>query len=169
MRLLLSLLFLFTMLFNTYGQNPEGFEDMATKMAGKKASTVSMTEVQAIQKKKGKIIFLDSRELKEYQVSHMSAAVWVGYDNIDWTKIDKQDKTSMIVIYCSVGYRSGKLTEQLKKKGFTNVKNLYGGLFNWANNGGNIVNTMGVDTKEIHGYNKTWSKWVNTTKCEVVL
>ncbi|MDG2465023.1 MAG: rhodanese-like domain-containing protein [Crocinitomicaceae bacterium] len=169
MRLLLSLLFLFTILFAACGQNPEGFEKMAINMAGKKAPIISMTEVQALQKKKEKIIFLDSRELKEYQVSHIYSAIWVGYDNIDWTKINKQDKKATIVIYCSVGYRSGKLTEQLKKKGYKNVKNLYGGLFNWANNGGGIVNTKGVDTKEIHGYNKTWSKWVNTDKCEVIL
>ena len=169
MRYLLSLVFLFTLFFTSFSQNPEGFDKMAKNMAGKKAPIITMDEVKAIQKKKEKIIFLDSREYKEYQISHMSGAIWVGYDNIDWTKINKQNKDAKIVIYCSVGFRSGKLTEQLKKKGYSNVTNLYGGLFNWANNGGEIVNTMGVSTKEIHGYNKTWSKWVNKDKCEVVL
>jgi rhodanese-related sulfurtransferase len=169
MRIILVITLLFLPFFHSFGQNPDGFDKMATNMAGKKAPKITMAEVQKLQKAGEKVVFLDSRENKEYQVSHLEKAIWVGYDKIDWTKIDKIDKNSTIVIYCSVGYRSGKLTEQLLKKGFKNVKNLYGGLFNWANNGGAIVNNLGAKTNEVHGYNESWSKWVNEEKCTLVL
>ncbi len=169
MRIILAFVLFLLPFIHSFGQNPEGFDKMATNMAGKKAPTISMAEVQKKQKASEKIVFLDSRESEEYKVSHMAEAIWVGYDNIDWTKINGIDKNTTIVIYCSVGYRSGKLGEQLIKKGYKNVKNLYGGLFNWANNGGKIVNSSGVQTTEIHGYNKTWSKWVNTDKCKIIL
>jgi rhodanese-related sulfurtransferase len=169
MRLLFSFCLLFIFIGTSFGQNPDGFDKMAKNMAGKKAPIITMDAVLADQKAGKEIVFLDSRELGEFQVSHMNGAIWVGFDNIDWTKIDKIKKTATIIIYCSVGYRSGKLTEQLAKKGYTKVVNLYGGLFNWANNGGKIVNSRGVATNEIHGYNKNWSKWVNEDKCQIIL
>ena len=40
-----------------------------------------------------------------------------------------------IVVYCSVGYRSSELAEFLMKTGFTEVYNLEGSIFRWANEG----------------------------------
>jgi len=48
----------------------------------------------------------------------------------------------------------------LKKKGYTNVKNLYGGLFYWANEKYPMVDLKENKTARIHGYNKDWGKWV---------
>jgi rhodanese-related sulfurtransferase len=165
------LLFFLAFIFGTtvFAQNPEGFDKMAKNMAGKKAPIITMGEVQKSINAKNKIVFLDSREQNEFQTSHLPNAIWVGYDNIDWSKINKLEKDATIVIYCSVGYRSGKLAEQLSKKGFKNVKNLYGGLFNWANNGGELQNEMKQTTNKVHGYNKNWSKWVNPDRSTIVL
>jgi len=169
MRLIFFILFIILSFNSIYGQNPDGFEQMATSMINKKTPSITMNDVQKLQKEKQKIIFLDSREQNEFSVSHLPGAIWVGYDHIDWTKIDKLDKKATVVIYCSVGFRSGKLTDQLKKKGFIHVKNLYGGLFNWVNNGGKIVNSKDNFTTEVHGYNKDWSKWVNEERYQIVL
>ena len=40
-----------------------------------------------------------------------------------------------IVVYCSVGYRSARVARWLGRQGFTNVRNLDGSLFAWANEG----------------------------------
>jgi|TARA_R110000737_G_scaffold352064_1_gene396522 rhodanese-related sulfurtransferase len=165
----LSLFLTFFIGLTLLAQNPDGFDKMAKNMAGKKAPIITKAEVDKLLTSKKNVVFLDSREQSEYQTSHLPEAMWVGFDNINWTKIDKLDKSTPIVVYCSVGYRSGKLTEQLAKKGFTNVKNLYGGLFNWANNGGALQNDMKIATKDVHGYNKNWSKWLNPTRVNVVL
>jgi rhodanese-related sulfurtransferase len=165
----LSFLFLFFVSLTFTAQNPEGFDKMAQNMAGKKAPSITKGTVEKIILTQNEVVFLDSREQSEYQTSHLPDAIWIGYDEINWIKIDKLDKSTSIIIYCSVGYRSGKLTEQLTKKGFTNVKNLYGGLFNWANNGGALQNDLKQPTKIVHGYNKNWSKWLNPERVTIVL
>lgn len=40
---------------------------------------------------------------------------------------------SHIVVYCSVSYRSSILARRLQDMGFTNVYNLEGSIFKWAN------------------------------------
>jgi rhodanese-related sulfurtransferase len=48
-----------------------------------------------------------------------------------------------------VGYRSEKVTEKLQKAGFTQVSNLYGGIFEWVNQGYPIVNQSGATSDVI--------------------
>lgn len=138
-------------------------------MAGKKAPYFTKEQVNSLQINGEKIYFLDTRESSEFNVSHLKDAIHIGYDNIAWDKLKTIDKSAKIIVYCSVGFRSGKVTEDLLKKGYTDVHNLYGGLFNWANNAGEIVDPSGQKTNRVHGYNKNWSKWINQKKCKVVL
>ena len=80
-----------------------------------------------------KVVFLDSREKSEYNISHIKDAQWVGYDDFDIKRLKTISKDSKIIIYCSVGYRSEKVTKKLEKAGFKKVFNMYGGLFEWYN------------------------------------
>ncbi len=107
-----------------------------------------------------KFVFLDARELKEYNVSHLRNALHVGYDSLDLSAVDSLDKATPIIVYCSVGYRSEKVTEKLIAKGFTNVKNLYGGLFEWVNQDGEIVNNENATTDSVHGFSPAWGFWL---------
>lgn len=110
--------------------------------------------------KEPKAMLLDARPKEEYEVSHIAKARRVGYGDFDITKVKDLPKDTAIVVYCSVGYRSGKVTEKLLKAGFTNVKNLYGGIFEWVNTGHTVVDDSGKPTDRIHAYNKSWSRWV---------
>jgi len=103
---------------------------------------------------------LDSREFKEYKVSHLENSIWVGYNDFNIHNTSKKIKTNKpIVIYCSVGYRSEKIGEKLLKKGYV-VYNLYGGIFDWKNNDYSIINSDTEVTEKVHCYNKEWSKWL---------
>ena len=42
-----------------------------------------------------------------------------------------------IIVYCSIGVRSEDIGEKLKELGYTKILNLYGGIFDWKNKGGN--------------------------------
>ncbi|MEL0454895.1 rhodanese-like domain-containing protein [Flavobacteriaceae bacterium SZ-1-7] len=108
-------------------------------------------------------ILLDSREEKEYQVSHLKNAIFVGYDNFSLDSVQQKlvDKNSSIVVYCSLGVRSEDIAEKLKKAGYTNVKNLYGGIFEWKNQGFPVYNKKGQETDSIHAFSKSWSKWLS--------
>jgi rhodanese-related sulfurtransferase len=107
------------------------------------------------------VTFLDAREIEEYQTSHIEGALHIGYDNIHMEVVDKLRRDEPIVVYCSIGYRSEKIGEKLKKEGFTNVKNLYGSLFEWANCNMPMYNSKGIITDTIHTYSKSWSQWVD--------
>ncbi|MDO8367437.1 MAG: rhodanese-like domain-containing protein [Saprospiraceae bacterium] len=109
-------------------------------------------------------IFLDAREPREYAVSHIAGAIPVGYDHFQVEKLPANlVKDQRIVVYCSVGYRSEKVTEKLKQVGFTNVSNLYGGIFEWVNQGFPVVNQNGI-TKDVHAYNRSWGVWLKKGK-----
>lgn len=105
-------------------------------------------------------IILDARSTEEYGVSHLKEARYVGYDDFEISRVSDVSKDAQILVYCSVGYRSEKVAEKLKKAGFQNVKNLYGGLFDWANHGKEMVDSLGNPTKQVHGFNKNWGKWL---------
>jgi 3-mercaptopyruvate sulfurtransferase SseA len=54
-----------------------------------------------------------------------------------------------------------RLPARSKKAGFENVYNLYGGIFQWINEGYELVNQDGKPTNKIHAYSKTWGIWLN--------
>ena len=105
--------------------------------------------------------FLDAREKKEFQTSHIPEALHIGYDFFSISNLDGVPKESKIIIYCSVGYRSEKITQRLIKEGYTNVFNLYGSIFEWANQEYPLEDERGNTTREVHTYNKAWSKWID--------
>jgi rhodanese-related sulfurtransferase len=106
------------------------------------------------------VYFLDTREKEEFEVSHLKNARNVGYIWFDMRRVYDIPKDATIIVYCSVGYRSEKIGEKLLKYGYKNVYNLYGSIFEWANKGNPLYKSSGVQTTEIHTYNKTWARWV---------
>ncbi|MEN8818965.1 MAG: rhodanese-like domain-containing protein, partial [Polaribacter sp.] len=44
--------------------------------------------------------------------------------------------------------------------GYTNVLNLYGGIFEWKNKGNLVFDSNGNATEKIHVFSKEWSKWL---------
>ncbi len=106
------------------------------------------------------VLFLDAREIAEFNVSHLEGAISVGYDRFNENVVATLNKNKKIVVYCSVGYRSEKITEKLKKSGFTDVSNLVGGIFEWINQDNIVVDNSGNATKNVHAYNRTWGVWL---------
>ncbi len=103
---------------------------------------------------------LDAREEEEFNVSHIKGAHYVGFSHFDQKKVSKIDKDEPVVVYCSVGYRSERIGEKLKKMGFETVYNLYGGIFEWKNQGYQVENQEGKETQKVHAYSKKWGKWL---------
>jgi rhodanese-related sulfurtransferase len=107
-------------------------------------------------------IVLDTREKKEYEVSHIRGAIHVGYKTFDINTVSEniKNKDTPIVVYCSLGIRSEDIGETLEKAGYTKVKNLYGGIFRWKNKDFSVVNTQQKETDSVHVYSKKWGKWL---------
>lgn len=122
--------------------------------------SVNTISVKEAARHKEKYVFLDAREPEEYAVSHIPEARLVGYDDFDLSALEGVEKDTPIVIYCSIGYRSEVVGEKLQKAGYTNINNLYGSIFEWANQGKPLIDPERKATHKIHTYNKRWSKWV---------
>lgn len=118
--------------------------------------------VQELAMPKTDAILLDARELKEYEVSHLKDALYVGYNefNLEHTVKKLTDKDQMIVVYCSLGIRSEDIAEQLQNKGYTNVYNLFGGIFEWKNKGFSVYDNNKNPTENVHAFSKEWSQWL---------
>ncbi len=130
-------------------------------------NSVPYITVNQLKQNKEKVYLLDSREPKEFKVSHIDKAICVGYDNFDLQQTLKnlpKEKNAKIVVYCSLGIRSEDVAEQIMKAGYTNVYNLYGGIFEWKNNNQKVVNEKGKATENIHAFNKEWGKWLKKGK-----
>jgi rhodanese-related sulfurtransferase len=101
-------------------------------------------------------IILDARSQEEYTVSHLAGAQRVesALASLKQT-LAGVSKDMPIVVYCSVGYRSAKVAQQLQQADFSQVFNLEGGLFQWANEKRPLVHD-GQPTQSVHPYNALW-------------
>lgn len=106
------------------------------------------------------LILLDTRPQKEYDVSHLPDAKHFGYAKADYSSLENVDKSTPIVTYCSVGKRSEDIGAKLKELGFSDVRNLRGGIFQWANEKRPLVSKDGKSTTAVHPYNLIWGKWL---------
>ena len=124
---------------------------------------VPYMSVETLALPKTDAVLIDAREQKEYEVSHIKNAICVGYDKFKLKEtLAKlpEDKNAKIVVYCSLGIRSEIVAHKLIEAGYTNVYNLYGGIFEWKNNNFQVVDTLGNNTEKVHTFNKDWSKWL---------
>ena len=125
------------------------------------SKTVPYITVEEFQTKKG-VIVLDSREISEFNVSHIKDALSVGYNNFDKNKFTATipNKNANIIVYCSIGVRSEKIGEKLLKMGYKNVYNLYGGIFEWKNKDEEVVDNNQIPTENVDTFSKEWSKYL---------
>lgn len=139
-------------------------------LRGMYKNTVPLVNADDLEKKLSagsgaKPVLLDTRSRKEYDVSHLQGARFANYDTFHVGQVKDLPKTTPIVVYCSVGYRSERIGEQLIKAGYTNVYNLYGGIFEWVNKELPVYDDNG-QTQQVHAYSRTWGVWL--TKGEKV-
>jgi rhodanese-related sulfurtransferase len=98
-------------------------------------------------------LLLDVRTRAEYEVSHLADARHAEPDAAP--SVIDAPKDRAIVTYCSVGYRSSVFARKLRGAGFTNVQNLEGSIFKWANEGRPVYRAA-TEVADVHPYNHTW-------------
>lgn len=97
------------------------------------------------QRREGTWTIVDVRSLNERRVSTIPGAV--SKDAFE-ARLDEYTDDH-ILVYCTVGCRSGAYTRELRRRGL-NALNLRGGVLAWALNGGPFVNPDGQLTKRVH-------------------
>lgn len=74
---------------------------------------------------------LDVREPHEYQICRLEGSTLIPLGQLQ-TRISELDPQQEIIVHCKLGGRSAKAAEFLRASGFSNVKNLTGGIDMWA-------------------------------------
>ncbi|AFZ43405.1 Rhodanese domain protein [Halothece sp. PCC 7418] len=103
---------------------------------------------------------IDTRNEEEFLVSHLPQAQHIPDVETAKAKLNPQ-KT--IIAYCSVGYRSSRLAQQLQALGYNQVWNLEGSIFQWANEGRPLIHQE-QPTQQVHPYSKNWQWLLNQDK-----
>lgn len=106
-------------------------------------------------------IILDARAKEEYSISHIKNAVWIGDDSltIERANFSTEKREPRYLIYCSIGYRSQIIGQQLKDSLGLSIENLHGGLFGWNQKKFPLVDSVDNQTKAVHPYSPFWSLW----------
>ena len=78
-----------------------------------------------------RLVLLDVREPYEYSLCHLESSTLIPVEELP-TRLGELNRDSEIVVYCHVGIRSTGAVRLLKQAGFANVRNLQGGIDEWA-------------------------------------
>jgi len=104
-------------------------------------------------------LLLDNRDAAEFAVSHLAGAHPSPDLPAALTALAHAPLDTPVVAYCSVGYRSAELVEQLQRAGYTAVRNLEGSIFQWANEGRPLY--RGEErVSTVHPYGEPWSRFL---------
>ncbi|MBL7857974.1 MAG: rhodanese-like domain-containing protein [Cyclobacteriaceae bacterium] len=136
------------------------FDDKLKSIYKNTIPIISTTALDQSLQRNNNVILLDTRTPKEFEVSHLPGAYFLDYDHFTPSKVEKIDRSTTIIVYCTVGYRSERIGEKLRELGFTNVYNLYGGITQWKNDNKMVVNMRNHATDSVHTYNQDWSRWL---------
>jgi rhodanese-related sulfurtransferase len=114
-------------------------------------------------------LLIDARAMDEFRTSHLPHAQWhraLTATVAEIASFATEHPQGLIVVYCSVGYRSSALaaalTQALPAQSNTQpiaLHNLRGGMFAWVNEGYALVNQRGTTT-QVHPYSSAWSQWL---------
>jgi rhodanese-related sulfurtransferase len=102
-------------------------------------------------------VLLDVRTQEEWDVSHLPGARRVDPQSTADTAAAGISRDTPVVTYCAIGFRSAELTQRLQAAGFTDVQNLEGSIFQWANEHRPLVRE-GERVTVVHPYDALWGR-----------
>lgn len=117
----------------------------------------TVAELKAELDRGGRPLLLDVRDRAEFEVSHLPGAHWAPDVDAALHILAENQGQKPYIAYCSVGYRSARLAEELSHMGRGPVLNLEGSIFEWANAGYAVVRNE-AEVSEVHPYDREWGE-----------
>ena len=138
-------------------------EALVSKFADETVPAMRVKEVLEILERdtEKRVVFLDCRDAEERAVSVIPGAVSEYDDGKEIKTEDEDGKETIVICYCTIGYRSQKKVQELKKRN-PDVKayNLSGSIVAWTHDPrapALVDPKTGKETKRVHTYGKTWA------------
>ncbi|PCJ58244.1 MAG: hypothetical protein COA73_10045 [Candidatus Hydrogenedentota bacterium] len=112
-----------------------------------------VTPIQVIEmlENDNNVVIVDVREPEERAVSTLPGAL----SKSEFEEQEEELKGKKVVVYCTIGYRSGLYTQTLKEQGW-DAYNMPGSILSWVHAGQPVVDESGNETKRVHVYGKRW-------------
>lgn len=120
-------------------------------------ATLSVEELAARLEAGETPLLLDVRARSEFDVSHLRGAHWAESPAEAEALLAGVPPEREVIVYCSIGYRSAHMADALGRAGRSNVRNLEGSIFEWANTG-HAVWRDGERVREVHPYDAQWGR-----------
>src|SRR5687768_6351092 len=112
-----------------------GVVPAATEVAVSTANTnETETDVKELKRKidaKEDFFLLDVREPNEYQIGKIPGSTLIPLGEVP-QRVGEIPRDKEIVVHCKMGGRSAKAAAYLRQQGYSNVKNLKGGILDWS-------------------------------------
>lgn len=100
-------------------------------------------------------LVIDVRSREEFDVSHLPGAIHAEKVEDILPLLGGAAEERPLVVYCSVGWRSAVVAEALRQSGRTNVHNLKGSIFQWANED-RPLECDGQPVRVVHPFDHKW-------------
>ncbi len=97
-------------------------------------------------------VLVDVRTPQEQAVSMLPGAI----DQADFERDMPAYHDKKVIVYCTIGYRSGYYTQELLQQGL-DAYNLSEGILGWANVDGLLLDPQGRKTSQVHVYSRPWN------------
>jgi rhodanese-related sulfurtransferase len=123
--------------------------------------TISTAELAAWLQRAATVrpLLLDARAPAEFAVSHLPDAILASTAAGAAEIIQAHPHRVPVVVYCSVGYRSADMAARLQAQGFTNILNLEGSIFQWANEGRPVFRGT-TAVRVVHPFDEVWGRYL---------
>ncbi len=95
------------------------------------SSEITVEELHLRLQNKDSVFILDVRNPEEYQICKIPGSTLLPLPALP-QRFAELDKGREMIVHCKSGMRSAKAIQFLKQQGFTNLKNLKGGIMAWA-------------------------------------
>ena len=111
---------------------------------------ITAAELRRLKRQGKNLVLVDVRSLLETSVSYIPSAITTAEFERDLA----QYQNSTVIVYCTIGYRSGLYAQKLQQQGIE-VLNLRGGLLAWSYAKGKLTDGT-KDTRQVHVFSRQW-------------
>jgi rhodanese-related sulfurtransferase len=99
---------------------------------------IPAAEVKAMIERGERVVYLDVRELGEYNLGRLPGAVHIPCGSLEQRVEAAVPRDARVIVYCSAGVRSAAAARTLQTMGYTDVVSMAGGLRDYLPTGGPI-------------------------------
>jgi rhodanese-related sulfurtransferase len=96
-----------------------------------KSAIVEVTPEETRAKQKAGAVLVDVREPHEWREGHIPGAIHIPLGSLSG-RLDELDPSREIVVVCRSGHRSMTGAQLLQRAGFSQVRNMAGGMISWT-------------------------------------